>query len=400
MSINDGFSIIGYGETPVSRARIDKGESKLSVQEYFAWAAELAIKDAGLEKKDLDGKGIGVTGAAYPHAEIYSPEVLQDLGFSSSLTLRSDAGGMSGASLLYQAGSAIASGVVDLVLCLGADTPMNITTPGAVRTWRYESDFQKPFGMMGPNSQFAFIQRRHMHQYGTREEDLGKIAVTQRSHAMKNPNAYLKTPLTLEQYLGSRMITDPIRMFDACIQVNGGLAFVVASKEKAKKLGRKDQAVNVLGIAESDNYYHGSPLRPDITYFGIADSANKAFEKSGVKRSEVNFFQPYDDYTVAVLMEIEDAGFCVKGEGSKFVRDHDLSYDGDFPVNTGGAQLSSGQPGMAGGMVHIVESIRQLRGEGGDRQVKDAKIGVATGIGAISYGNSLVDSMTMIFGKE
>jgi acetyl-CoA acetyltransferase len=399
MSVNDGFSIIGYGETPVSRARVDKGEPKLSIQEYLAWAAELAIADAGLEKKDLDRQGIGVTGAAFPHAEIYSPEVVQDLGFSPALTLRSDAGGMGGASLLYQAGAAVTSGVVDLMLCLGADTPMNITTPGAVRTWRYETDFQKPFGMMGPNSQFAFILKRHMHQYNTTAEDLGKIAVTQRNHAMKNPNAYLKTPLTMEQYLGSRMIADPIRMFDACIQVNGGLAFIVASKEKAKELRKDESEVKVLGIAESDNYFHGSSLRPDITYLGVADSARQAFEKSGVKRSEVNFFQPYDDYTIAVLMQFEDAGFCEKGEGSKFVRDHDLSITGDLPTNTGGAQLSSGQPGMAGGMVHIVESIRQLRGEGGERQVKDAKIGVATGIGAISYGNSLVDSMTMIFGR-
>ena len=394
-----GFSIVGYGETPASRARVDKGEQKLSIQEYYAWASELTLKDAGLEKKDFDGQGIGITGAAYPHSEIYSAEVIQDLGFSPSYLIRADGGGMGGASLLYQAGAAVSSGAVDMVLCLGADTPMNITTPGAVRTWRYELDFQKPFGMMGPNSQFAFILRRHMHQYDTKSEDLGKIAIAQREHAMKNPNAYLKTPLTMEQYLSSRMIADPIRMFDACIQVNGGLGFIVASAKKAKSL-RKDRTVKVLGIAESDNYFHGPRIAPDVTYLGIADSAKKAFEGSGITHDQVSFFQPYDDYTIAVLMQIEDAGFCKKGEGGKFVREHSLRYDGDFPVNTGGAQLSSGQPAMAGGMVHIVESIRQLRGEGGDRQVKNARVGVATGIGAIAYGNSLINSMTMIFGAE
>ena len=107
---------------------MDKGEQKLSIQEYFAWAAELTLRDAGLEKKDFDGQGIGVTGAAYPHSEIYSAEVIQDLGFSPALLLRADGGGMGGASLLYQAGAAVSSGVVDMVLCLGADTPMNITT--------------------------------------------------------------------------------------------------------------------------------------------------------------------------------------------------------------------------------------------------------------------------------
>lgn len=238
-----------------------------------------------------------------------------------------------------------------------------------------------------------------MHQYGTRAEELGKIAITQREHAIKNPNAYLRTPLTMEQYLASRMIADPIRMFDACIPVNGGLSFIVTSNEKAKSIS-KDKAIRVLGIAESDNYFQGPMIRPDITYLGVADSAKKAFEASGVKHTDVDFFQPYDDYTIAVLMQIEDAGFCKKGEGGKFVRDHDLTYKGEFPINTGGGQISSGQPAMAGGFVHIVESIRQLRGEGGERQVKDAKIGVATGIGGISYGNSLVNSMTMIFGRN
>lgn len=399
MPLRDKFAIIGYGETPVSRARVDKGEVKLSVQEYFAWAAELAITDASLEKKDLDGQGIAVTGTAYPHAEIWSAEVISDLGFSPKLLIRGDHGGMSGASMLYQAGQAVSSGAVDLVLCIGADTPMNITTQGAVRTWRYESDFQKPFGMMGPNSQFAFILRRHMHQYGTTSEQLGKVAVTQREHAIRNPTAYLKQPLTLDQYLGSRMIADPIRMYDACIPVNGGLAFIVASKEKAKKIAN-DKSVAILGIAESDNFYQGSKSRPDITYLGISQSSKTAFEISQVKHAEVSFFEPYDDYTIAVLMQIEDAGFCPKGQGGKFVDAHDISFNGDLPINTGGGQLSSGQPAMAGGLVPIVETVRQLRGEGGERQVKDAKVGVATGIGAISYGNSLVNSMTMIFGRN
>lgn len=399
MTLKDKFSIIGYGETPVSRARTDKGEAKLSAQEYFAWAAELALTDAGLEKKDIDRQGIAITGSAFPHAEIWSAEVIQDLGFSPRLLIRSDHGGMNGCSMLYQAGLAVSSGIVDLVLCVGADTPMNITTPGAVRTWRYESEFQKPFGMMGPNSQFAFIQRRHMFQYGTTAEQLGKVAVVQRDHAIRNPNGYLKQPLTMEQYLSSRMIADPIRMFDACIPVNGGLAFVVASREKANQIAKKDRMVNILGISESDNFVIGSRERPDMTYSGIYDSAKHAIEMSGVKYDQLDFAQLYDDYTMAVIMQIEDAGFCDKGKGGGFVQEHDVSFKGDLPINTGGGQLSSGQPAMAGGMVHIVESIRQLRGEGGQRQVNNAELGLATGIGAISYGNNLANSMTVVLGR-
>jgi acetyl-CoA acetyltransferase len=400
MNFKDKVEIVGFGETPTSRARVDKGEAKLSQQQYFAWAADLAISKAGLEKKDLDGQGLGVGGSAYPHAEIWSAEVTQDLGMSPALLLRTDHGGMGGCSLLYQSAVAIASGIVDLVLCVCGDTPMNITTPGAVRTWRYETEFQKPFGMMGPNSQFAFIQRRHMYQYGTKEEQLGKIAVTQREHALRNPNAYLKQPLTMEQYLSSRMIADPIRLLDACIPVNGGLAFILASKERAKRLGQRDKHVSLLGIAEADNQFEGSRLRPDITYLGIKESAKKALESAGVEQKQVSFLQAYDDYTVAVLMQIEDCGFCKKGEGGRFVQENDISWKGNLPINTGGGQLSSGQPAMAGGFVHIVESVRQLAGEGGERQVPNAEVGVATGVGAISYGNSLVNSITAVFGRS
>jgi acetyl-CoA acetyltransferase len=400
MNFKDKVEIVGFGETPTSRARVDKGEAKLSQQQYFAWAADLAISKAGLEKKDFDGQGLGVGGSAYPHAEIWSAEVTQDLGMSPALLLRTDHGGMGGCSLLYQSAVAIASGIVDLVLCVCADTPMNITTPGAVRTWRYETEFQKPFGMMGPNSQFAFIQRRHMYQYGTKEEQLGKVAVTQREHALRNPNAYLKQPLTMEQYLSSRMIADPIRLLDACIPVNGGLAFILASKERAKSLGQRDKHVSLLGIAEADNQFEGSRINPDITYLGIKASSKKAFESAGVEQRQVSFLQAYDDYTIAVLMQIEDCGFCKKGEGGRFVQENDISWKGNLPINTGGGQLSSGQPAMAGGFVHIVESVRQLAGEGGERQVPNAEIGVATGIGAISYGNSLVNSITAVFGKS
>jgi acetyl-CoA acetyltransferase len=391
------YAVVGYGETPVSRSRADKGEPRLSVQEYAAWAVEAALEDAGLEKKDIDEEGLGVAGTVFPHSEIFSGEVAQDLGVSPKLVIRSDAGGSAGVSLLHQAGMAVRSGEVDLVLCVGADAPMNITSPGAMREWRYETDFQKPFGMMGPNSQFAFVARRHMHQYGTRAEDLGKVAVTQREHAIRNPNAYLKAPLTMEQYLASRMIADPVRLFDACISVNGGLAYVVASKEKAKKLAG-DRAVWVLGSAEEVNYQHGSRLRPDITYLGTSEAARRALAQSGAERKDIDFVQAYDDYTLAVLMEIEDAGFCKKGEAGKFVSEHDVSFKGDFPLNTGGGQLSSGQPGMAGGFVHLVEAVRQLRGEGGDRQVNDARLGMVTTIGCLAYGNSLVDTDVVVLG--
>jgi acetyl-CoA acetyltransferase len=272
---------------------------------------------------------------------------------------------------------------------------MNVSGPGAIRDWRYEADFQKPFGVMGPNSQFAFVMRRHMHQYNTRIEDIGKIAVVQRDHSTRNPYAYLKSPLTLEQYLTSRQIADPVKLFDACISVNGGLGFLVASAEAAKRFPR-DNVVWVKGMAEFHNYRHGSDLSPDITYLGMAKSGPEAFRVARITYKDVDFLQAYDDYTLAVMIQIEDLGFCKKGEAGAFTRDHDISYKGDLPLNTGGGQLSAGQPGMAGGMVHLVEAVRQLRGQGGDRQVEDAETGVVTGIGCLGYGNSLSHSCTAV----
>lgn len=370
----------------------------MNAEDYIGWAAELVLKHSGLSKSDFDGQGLGVAGMAWPHAEIWSAEVAQNLGLSPKLILRADRGGMNGASLLGQAALAVNAGFVDLVLCVGGDSPMSITPGTSIPTWRYEEDFMKPFGMMGPNSIFAFVLRRHMHQYGTKPEQLGKIAVTQRQHALLNPNAYLKTPLTLQDYLNSRFIADPIRLLDACILVNGGLAYVVASARKAKEI--TDRPVYLLGFSELDNYLHGSRNRPDVTFTGTTITAKQAFEAAAISHRGVSFFQPYDDYTIAVLMQLEDAGFCRKGEGGRFVEQTDLSVKGEVPINTGGGQLSAGQPGMAGGFLHIVESVRQLRQEAGERQVKDARIGVVTATGALSYGVNFVNACTLVLGVE
>jgi acetyl-CoA acetyltransferase len=391
-------AIIGFGETPVSRARADKGEPRLTAEEYFAWAAELALARAGLEKKDFDGQGLGIGGTLWPHAEIWSAEMVQNLGLNPKLVLRADFGGMNGCALLTRAALAVHAGLVDYVLCVAGDAPMSIPDWGQVRTWRYELDFMLPYGMMGPNSMFAFVMRRHMHQYGTTVEHTGKIAVTQRQHASLNPNAYLRQPLTLPDYLSSRMIADPVRLLDCVIPVNGGLAYIVTSAERARK--HTDQPVYLLGFGESDGYLHGSRNRPDVTYTGVHVSARRALEMAAAAPDRLSFFQPYDDYTIAVIMQLEDAGFCGKGAGGRFVEQTDLSVSGALPVNTGGGQLSAGQAGMAGGFLHLVEAVRQLRGEGGPRQVPDARTGLVTGIGGLAYGVNLVNTTAVVLGRE
>ena len=393
-------AIVGYGETPYTRPRAERGQPRLTAEEYASWAMELALSSAGLSKSDFDGQGLGVTGTIYPHAEIWSAEVAQNLGITPKMIIRADQGGAAAASLLIQGALAINAGLVDMFLCIAADAPLSMPTASAsgARTWRYENDYMLPFGMMGPNSIFAFIMKRHMHQYGTKREHTGKIAITQRYHASMNPVAYLKAPMTMDEYLSSRVIADPIHLLDCCIPVNGGLAFILASKEKAKQI--TDKPVYLLGFGECHNYTHGSKNRPDITYLGIVKAAPEAYKMAGIEPKDASFVEIYDDYTIAVLMQLEDLGFCKKGEGGKFVEQTDISIHGQLPVNTHGGQLSAGQAGIGGGCSHIVEAARQLREEAGQRQVKDAKIGVVTAIGGLAYGVNLVHNAVMVFGKE
>ncbi len=387
-------AIVGYGETPYSRPRAERGQPRLTSEEYASWAMDLALKSCGLSKSDFDGQGLGVTGTIYPHAEIWSAEV------APKMIVRADQGGAAAASLLIQGALAINAGLVDLFLCIAADAPLSIPTASAsgARTWRYENDFMLPFGLMGPNSIFAFIMRRHMHQYGTKREQIGKIAVSQRYHASLNPVAYLKTPMTLEDYLTSRVIADPIRLLDCCIPVNGGLAFIIASREKAKQI--TDKPVYLLGFGECDNYTHGSKNRPDITFMGIVKAAPDAYKMAGIRPQDASLVEIYDDYAIAVLMQLEDLGFCRKGEGGRFVEQTEITIKGELPVNTHGGQLSAGQAGIGGGCSHIVEAARQLREEAGERQVRNPKTAIVTSIGGLAYGVNLVHNVVMVFGKE
>ncbi|MEM2766142.1 MAG: hypothetical protein QXG75_03310, partial [Candidatus Caldarchaeum sp.] len=254
-------SVTGYAETPVSRARVDKGEKKLTIEEYYAWALNLLLKQTELSLKDFKGQGVGVTGSAYPRAEIWSAEVVQNLGLEPKLLVRADQGGANGTALLIAGALAIHAGYVDHFLILGADTPMNIAGEGSL-TWRYELDYLMPVGMMGPNSMAAMMMRRQMEVYGYKPEQYGKVSVSQRENASKNPMAYFRTPLKIEEYLSSPMISDPLRMLDICPFVNGGFAVLLSKTSLAWKIS--DKPVKLVGFGEWHNPDASNTLR-DIT---------------------------------------------------------------------------------------------------------------------------------------
>ncbi|MBI1994480.1 MAG: thiolase family protein [Deltaproteobacteria bacterium] len=313
----------------------------------------------------------------------YSPHVAEQLGLELDWVLNGDYGGAGGVTSVRRAADAIEAGHIDIAVLVGGNSfDKSVVHQRPLEYQR--ANYVDVYGYGGPNTLMALVQRRHMEGYGTTLEQVGKIAVTQRENARLNPQALLRDPMSLGDYLNSRMISDPIRLFDCVMPCSGAECVILASEKKAKQITEK--LVYLVADGERVNYQVDKML-PDKTTFGIKVVADRLFAE--VRRDQIDLFELYDDYPIAVLIQIEDLGYCEKGGGGRFVEEHDLSYRGDFPVNTGGGQLSVGQAGLAGGFLHIVEALRQLRGEAGPRQVKKAERAVVTGIGWLSYGRNL-----------
>jgi acetyl-CoA acetyltransferase len=374
---------VGYGSTEYSR------KSEASVLWYYAEAIRQALNQTGLHKKEI--QGLSITTQASPD---YSPHVAEQLGLELDWVLNGDYGGAGGVMSVRRAADAIEAGHVDLVVLVGGNSfDKSVSNQRPLEYQR--GNFVDVYGYGGPNSLMALIQRLHMAQYQTTLEQIGKIAVAQRENALNNPQALLREPMSMQDYLNSRMISDPIRLFDCVMPCSGAECVILAAEEKAKQI--TDKLVYLVTDAEKIHYQVGNML-PDKTTFGTKVVGERLF--SEIKREEIDLFEIYDDYPIAVMIQIEDLGYCKKGEGGKFVDAHDLTYKGDFPVNTGGGELSVGQAGLAGGFLHIVEALRQLRGEADGQQVKKAGRALVTGIGWLNYGRNLGTTAALIMERR
>jgi acetyl-CoA acetyltransferase len=336
-----------------------------------------ALDDAGLHKNDLDGFLVGM-----PFADpgmLYPASACEVLGLNPRMLNVVDIGGATPAGMIWRAAAAIDAGMCQAVLCIVAD--LNKIGDQKVPVVSVQREFESPYGNIGANCGYAMIAHRHMYEYGTTPRQMAKIAVDQRTNALKNPLAtFNDRPLTIEDVLASRMIVDPLHIFEIVSPCSGGAAVIVASPEVAKRA--KNPPIWLLGAGEYSN--HASiTYAPSLTDSPIKPAADLAFQMAGVERKDIDLVCPYDCYTITVLVTLEDAGFCQKGQGGPFVLEHDLSYAGDFPCNTHGGQLSFGQPGLGGGMSHVTEAIRQLMGRGERRQVKNAALGYVNGNGGI-----------------
>ena len=355
--------------------------STRSAHWFIGQALQALVKASGLAKEQIDG----LTVSSFSLAPDTAVGVTQHLGLSPRWLDHIPTGGASGVMSLRRAARAVQSGDADVVACVAADTNHVDSfrlTLGSFSNFARDASY--PYGSGGPNSIFAFITSNYMREYGATREDFGRIAVDQRSNALKNPNAMFKKPLTLDEYMAARPISDPIHLFDCVMPCAGAEAFLVMREARARELGLPH--VLVRGAIERHNAFADDPV---MTRGGWLVDRAELYAQAGAQPKDIDFVQTYDDYPVIVMMQFEDLGFCGKGEGPAFVRAHRMTYDGDFPNNTSGGQLSAGQAGAAGGFLGMTETIRQLTAAAGERAVPDAKLGLVAGFGMVTYDRCL-----------
>jgi acetyl-CoA C-acetyltransferase len=388
MTIKGKAYIVGAYEHPLRKAP-DK-----SVAQLHAEVAKGAIEDAGLSKDDIDG--YFCAGDA-PGANVWS------MANYMNLKLRhvdsTDMGGCSYLVHVAHAAQAIAAGKCNVALVTLAGRPNSEGSSGTQVRDRGvnlpDAPFEMPYSPVTVNL-YAMVAMRHMYEYGTTSEQLAWVKVAASHHAQYNPNAMLRDVVTVEQVVNSPMISDPLHRLDCCVVSDGGGAVIVAKPEIARSLKRP--LVKITGAGETTKGQMGGKV--DLSYSGARWTAPLAFEEAGVKPSDIKYASIYDSFTITVIMQLEDLGFCKKGEGGKFVSDGNLiSGIGKLPFNTDGGGLCNNHPANRGGMTKIIEAVRQLRGEAHAKvQVPSCDLALAHGTGgALGHRHG---SATLIMERE
>ena len=373
MSIKGKANIVGVYEHPTRKAD-DK-----SLFQLHAECALGALRDAGLGKGDIDGyfcaagdtPGLGPISAA------------DYLGLKLRHMDSTDTGGSSYLLQVGHAAEAIALGKCAIALITLAGRPraegmQTGTAPRAPERPMPETPFELPYAPATANM-YAMAAMRHMHQYGTTNEQLAWVKVAASEHAQYNPHAMLQNVVTVEEVVSSPMIADPLHRLDCCVISDGGGAIILAKPEIAKSLNRP--LVKVRGAGEAPKHQMGGKV--DLTYSGAVWSGPAAFTEAGVKPADIKYASIYDSFTITVVMQIEDLGFCEKGQGGKFVSDGNLiSGIGKLPFNTDGGGLCNNHPSNRGGLTKVLEAVRQLRGEAHPKvQVRNCDLALAHGTG-------------------
>lgn len=383
MTTNDRFprgksaivaaSTYGMGESP--------GMSSMDL----AVSASLgALDQVGLAPGDVDGLFIGL-----PDDFLSGLTFAEYLGIQPRLTENNRTGGSAFLTHAMWAALAIEAGQCDVAL-IAYGSNQRTASGGLVSAMR-PSAYEAPYKLGRPVGAYAFATSRYMHQYGLKREQLGEVAIAARRWAALNPDAFMRDPLTMEDYLQARMVSDPISVRDCCLVTDGAAAVVMVSAERAKHMAKRP--VYLLGAAAATDHRDITSM-PDLTTTAAVHSGARAFAQAGVKPADIDVVELYDAFTINTLLFLEDLGFCKKGEGGAFVEGGRIAPGGALPVNTNGGGLSCVHPGMYG-LFTMVEATQQLMGQAGERQVKDAKLAVAHG-----NGGELSSQATLVLGTE
>ncbi len=355
--------------------------STRSAHWFLGRALQQLVQHSGIDKAQIDG----LTVSSFSLAPDTAIGITQHMGLVPRWLDHIPNGGASGVMALRRAARAVQSGDADVVACVAADTNHVDSFRQMLGGFSYFSrDASYPYGAGGPNSIFAFITAHYMQQFGARREDFGRIAVAQRDNALKNPNALFTKPLTLDEYMAAKPISEPLHLFDCVMPCAGAEAFLVLREEKARALGLPH--VLLRGAIERHNAYADDPV---LVRGGWAMDRDDLYAQADARPDDIDFIQTYDDYPVVVMLQFEGLGLCAAGEGPAYVRANTLTFDGSRPNNTSGGQLSVGQAGAAGGFLGVTESIRQLTGQAGARSVPAARLGLIGGYGMVTYDRCL-----------
>ena len=404
MSLQGTAAVVGLAELAPQRYTGDA-----TILDLLSGVAVEAIADAGFDRSQVDGLIVHPIGGL---PGFVPATVAEHLGLHPTFAEIVDLGGATGAGMIWRAAAAIQAGMCTTCLCLTGTrrrkrTPPSVKSggnkstdtnrrsrsikPGRDRSPQAEFDF--PYGMLGANVGYAMIANRYAHEYGLKDTQRAKVAVDQRKNANANPAAiFHNQTLTIDEVLSSEVICEPLHMLEIVMPAAGAAALLVTAVDRVPDA--KQPPAWILGAGESVTHSSFAQA-PGLDSTGIGIAARSAFQQAGVQPSDIGLASLYDCYTIMVLLTLEEAGFCPRGEAGAFVEAHDLTFAGDFPMNTHGGQLSFGQAGMAGGMSHVTEAVRQIQGRCGDRQIPGLELAYAHGNGGI-----IAEQAGLVFGAE
>ncbi len=385
-TLRNKVAIVGIADTEVGVV------PDLSATQLYVKAAKLALEDAGLGKADIDGL---ITCVSWAEPYLYHAEMIAEyLQIFPRYCITAPAGGGTTIAMLHHAASAIATGMCKTILITMADSQVSgLSRDRAIEAMSTAGhpQFERPYGPPIP-AFYALIAQAHEHAYGTTAEQRAAVAVACRRHAAINPAAQMRKPITIDDVLNSRMIADPLHLLDCSLVSDGGAAIIITAAQRARDFPK--QPVYLLGAGEGHSHEHLSQA-VSLTTSAAKESGERAYAMAGLGPGDVDVAELYDCFTPVVIIELEDLGFCPKGEGGRFVADGRIELGGELPINTHGGLLSHCHPGHPGSMFSITEAVRQLRGECGPRQVADARVALVHGQGGFMSSHG-----TAIFGSE